>query len=640
MIDSYFPLRLNGIKYRIAEDAEGPGYDKRFSPLLIQTGQAVQGESGKVKLRPDILSWSITDWSGGEGLLKFNEEEANRYWLSHNVDVLAEPGKLQVAHGHEVSNKEDDVNLVESLMMTKGRSLLHGFNVDGNSVRTWDEANTRWNAAVVNGVGGFGGAAYEDATPTGDFRFVYAKENGVASIWSWDGTTFVEHCSDLPTAGESVAIVGLGDYLYTAGHGTTAQVTETSKTDTPLVTSTTILDVSKQGSDGGITGGVGTLTAGDNRLYYMQTNVDETVVWKITPTTANGTGFAEEILRLKGLAATSIWHHMGVVFVGGRIGFDGDNRRMVIMYIRGGEVGVLANLREGVATSGKLIAGPESQAFDKAYFMAKYGPGDDTVEWTLFTVDLITGAVSGSTVFDTADDVSIQSIISHNGSVFIAKGSGVGQKNVLRTTPTVAVNNNQPLTSYLVTSINDFDLKEEKLLLSVRVECEPMSSAHSYKLEYQANQDTSWVVIGTDSTDSSTGTTFVVSTDSLTVKFRNLQLRITLDNGGQTALPSQKLAILGVEVFATVVEGVLEWPMTLELYDDTSEAGGESSTGAVKISNIVTAGATGDVMEFDDGYGDQESGVFNAHDVVLVTYDLALTGPGEGIARVLLREVV
>ena len=90
MIDSYFHIRLNGVKYRIAEDAEGSGYDKRLSPLLIQSGQAVQGETGKSKLRPDILSWSITDWSGGEGLLKFNAEEANRYWFSHNMDVLKE----------------------------------------------------------------------------------------------------------------------------------------------------------------------------------------------------------------------------------------------------------------------------------------------------------------------------------------------------------------------------------------------------------------------------------------------------------------------------------------------------------------------------------------------------------------------
>ncbi len=635
MIDSYFHLRLNGVKYRIAEDAEGPGYDKRLTPLLVQTGQTIQGEDSKGKLRPDILSWSITDWSGGEGLLKFNEEEANRYWLSHNVNVLDEPGKLQIAKSYQITTKQEGGNLVESGMLTKGRSLLHLFGVDSNVVRTWDETNLRWNTAVVNGVGGFGGAQYEDATPTGDFSFVYAKENGVASIWSWDGTTFLEHCSDLPSASASVAIVGLGDYLYTANVGINAGVTETSKTATPLVTSTTILDLTGQGSDGGVSGGIGTLVAGDNKLYYMQTNVDETVVWKITPTTANGTGFSEEILRLKGLRATSIWHHMGVVFVGGRIGFDGDARRMVVMYIRGGEVGVLANLREGVNTAGALVAGPESQAFDTASFLAKYGPGDNTEEWTLFTVDLISGAVAGSTVFDITDDTPITSLATHNGHVFFSKGSGVATKNVLRTLPTT-YQDTSSLTSQLITSVNDFGLKEEKILLSVRVECEPLDNAHDYKLEYQINQDGAWVSIGTDAGNASTGTTFVVSTDSTTVIFRNLQLRITLDNNGTT---SAQLKILGVESFATVVKGVLEWPMTLELYDDTSEAGGESSTGAAKISNIVTAGATGSVMQFDDGYGDQESGVFNAHDVTLVTYDLALTNPGEGIARVLLREV-
>ncbi len=635
MIDSYFHIRLNGIKYRIAEDAEGAGYDKRLVPLLVQTGQSVQGESGKGKLRADILSWSITDWSGGEGLLKFNEEEANRYWLSHNVNVLDEPGKLMIAAAYESTIKQEDSGaLADALMMTKGRGFLHGFSVTANETRTWDEANAWWDTAVVNGVGGFG-TKWENHIPTGDQRFVYAKENGAASIWSWDGTTFVEHANDLPSIATRTAIVGLGDFLYTAFDATQAGVIETSKTATPLVTSTRILDVTQQGSDGGDLGSIGTLVAGDNKLYFMQTNVDETVVWKITPTTANGTGFAEEILRLKGLRGTAIWHHMGVVFIGGRIGFEGNSRRTVVMYVRGGEVGVLANLREGVDLLENLYAGPESQEFDKAHFIGKYGPGDNTHEWTLFSTDLITGAVAGSTVFDIGEAGPIVSLMAHNGSVFLSLDGSAASPFIYRTLPTV-FQDTSSLTSHLITSINDFELKEEKILLSVRVECEPLNAAHDYKLDYQINQSGSWVSIGTDAGDLSTGKTFVVSTDTTTVTFRNLQLRISLDNNGTTSAP---LKILGVEVFATSVKGVLEWPMLLELYDDESEAGGESSTGAVKISNIVTAGAAGNVLQFDDGYGDGESGVFNAHDVTLVTYDLNLTQPGEGTGRVLLREV-
>ncbi len=628
MIDSYHHVTLNGINYRLAEDAEGQHYNQRWRPLRLQTSAVVQGEAGKFQMRPDILQWSLTDWSGGEGLLVFHEGEGNRYHESHNVDPFDEVGKLKLAKAYEETNDEGDVALTEIGNMTKARDLLHAFDPDNDTVRTWDDANSRWSAETANAEGGFG-TIWDTSIPAGDHLKAYNKERSQAALWSWNGSTFVEHCTDWGVTAGEPTIVSIGDYLYfQANTGVNAKIIEVPKFGTPPVTSKTILDLSNQGS----TANLGLLCSGDNALYLAQLNADSTVMYKITPTTANGAGFAEEIMRLKGFRCTSIWYHMGVVFLGGRIGFSGDSREQVVMYVRGSEVGVLANLRPGTASGGDVWGANEAQSFQRAYFVAKYGPGDNTHEWTLFATDLISGAVAGLTVINAGEDVPIESIITHGGDVFMSKDTQAGTNRIWRTLPSTYVDTSS-LTARLDSSVNDFGLKDEKVLLSVRLQCEPLAAGDTIQLLYQINQDAVWTSIGTLTTDSSIGTTFVISTDSSSITFQNLQIRIVPSNTGTTSVTP---VITGVDIFATVARGVTEWQLMLDLSDDQ---GGEGVGGAAKISNITAASAVEKVVQFDDGYENREPNDFDGHDVIIEDFDIILSNPGEGIARVTLREV-
>lgn len=633
MITRYHHIELNGVKYRLDESAEGQHYQRRREPLRLQTGSVVQGESGKFQLRPDILEWSITDWSGGEGAVRFDSEEPNRYFEGHNVDPFHHKGHLHLAKGFEETNDSGDATLTKSLQLGKAINTLWGASVDSNDLYEWDSDNDRWKTSVSNGESGFGAGQWEPGAVVGDRNKLYLDEDGGTSIWSYNGSSFDEHNTGAaPSLPQQ--FTELASNIYITRTGGQAAVIEIPKAGTTPVTSTTILDLTDSGlSD---QDGLNRLTAGNNRVYLAQQDADETVIWRITPSTASSTGFGEEILRQRGLQVETLWHHMGVLFMAGRIGTDGDGRKQVIMYLRGSEVGVLANLRDGTSTAGKICS-TEAQEFEVAYFLAQYGPGDGTYEWTLFAADLITGGVAGLTVVDIVDTSSQpQTLVAHNGEVFFgASAGGSTNERTYRILSDTYVDTSV-VTARLDTAINDFGLVDEKILLSIRLQTEPLPANSSVEIQYQLDQDGTWTSAGTYSTTGGAGTTFTLSTASSAITFRNLQLRLILDNGGST---SETPTILNVSTRATVAAGLNVWTLRLDLADDHGEAATERTLGREKIDNIVTAGDLETVVALKDGYPDGRVGEFTSHNVVVDDYQISLRQPGEGTALVQLREV-
>src|SRR3990167_5853737 len=172
VINGYHHVTLNGVNYRLAEDAEGEHYKQRRAPLRLQTATVVQGVAGKFQLRPDLLEWQLTDWSGGEGALIYDSDTTDRYFESHNVDPLTDPGKLQLAKGYETTLDSAGVAQTLSLFLTKGRALLHGFDVDNDEVYVWTDATARWGVGVTNSEAGFG-TVWEESTPCGDQTKVF-----------------------------------------------------------------------------------------------------------------------------------------------------------------------------------------------------------------------------------------------------------------------------------------------------------------------------------------------------------------------------------------------------------------------------------------------------------------------------------
>lgn len=635
MITGYHHVEINGVKYRLAEDGEGNHYNENRQPLRLQTGAVVQGESGKFQLRTDILEWRLTDWSGGEGAIKFDSDEPTLYWEGHNIDPFDEIGKLKLARGYELTVDNGLSILTKSLQLAKGAGGLWGHSVDSNGIYKWDDTNNKWGTPVTNSAPGFATGQYDSQAIVGDTRSIYLKEDGISSIWHFDGTsTFTEWNTDVGITAKQ-PLASLADYIYIPKTGTTAAVAvyEIPKSGTAPVASTEILSLSA-----GNAAGLNFLVAGTDRIFVVQRSQDESVIWRITPSTATSAGFGEEILRQKGIAIETLWFHMGVLFMAGRIGASGSSRRQVIMYLRGSEVGVLANLRDGVATTGQVCA-TDSQEFEKAYFLAQYGPGDGTAEWTLFAVDLISGAVAGTTVIDIGDTTAQpQTLVAHNGSQFF--GTSEGGSTFERTIRVLGNGGNfvdtSSVTARLDSSIHDFGVVDEKILLSLRLACEPLGANSSIELQYQIDQSGSWTSAGTYATAGGSGTNFTISTDTSVVAFRSLQLRIILSNNGTV---SESPVVLSVAARATVAAGLKVWDLLLDLADDAGEAGAEKTTGTVKAANVRTLGESDSVVDFKDGYADRRVGQFIAYDVVMDDYSINMRSPGEGTAFVRLREV-
>ncbi len=97
MIDSQHHVEINGVKYRLFESGEGSNYVRSVEPLRPPNAVVVQGAARQdlFQMRQDVLLWSLTDWSGGEGQYKYDPSAPNRHALLRNVQAFKRPGTLR-----------------------------------------------------------------------------------------------------------------------------------------------------------------------------------------------------------------------------------------------------------------------------------------------------------------------------------------------------------------------------------------------------------------------------------------------------------------------------------------------------------------------------------------------------------------
>lgn len=639
MIDATFHVELNGVKYRLA-DQEELRYQMRAEPLRAEAATVLQGESGKFQLRPDLLEWSINDWSGGEGLLRFSDEESNRYWISHNIDALSLPGKLRIAPNYEETKNELGGTLTESMTLGRARNGLYGARLGAKGIRKWDSTNARWGAAVSNASqvnNAAGGSA------AGNARYFLYKEAGADEIWGYDDSAFSLINQDTGTGNSVKRLVYYDNYLYinrASQSGGTTGIYEIPVAGTLPTTSTLILDQTSSGND--ISNKAARLLVpGNDGVFWIQKLAnDVSRIWKIFPSSAAGPGYGDLLLSLSGVDIDSCWFHYGILFMGGRIGPESDpNRTRVILYLRGEEIGVLANLREEEDTTSDPILSFHGEEFDRAYFAAPYAPSgySASTHWTVFAIDMITGGVFGLTVIPFGEDTELDSLIAFQGSVFLSKDRNATSPRVYRMLPPgSSYANTNSIPAYLDTPIHDFGLADEKILSTIRLVTEPLPSGTSVEIQYQLDQNGIWESAGVYNTTNGTGTEFVVSSSISTKTFRNLQLRIKLSNGGDT---TKTPVVLQVSTRATVSRTLKVWRLALALMDE-GRAQDRSRSGEHQIANITTAGDSGTIVEFKDGAISRRAGVFNTHNVIIDSYSIEMNRPGEGTALVVLREVV
>ncbi len=633
----YRHVKINGVWYRLAEDAEGTHYNLGLEPLRIPNAAVVQGDSSNFQLRPDQLLWTITDWSGGEGQLKWNPAEPSRSYLLQGVDPFTRPGNLTVGFKEEFAQINGGGDLSdEGLRLGYGAGTVWAVADDTHIAYEWDAANTEFKVGVTPSSGAGGVRGDTICGDEDDLYFVDVNND----VIKWDGSSWTKHND------QNGAVTGImrdsGKFLYflNANQGKIFELSKaTANTTTPEVE----LYAFQKGAraDSG-----SNMVAGDNRIYFFINQGFTTVIHEVVPTTAAGTGYGRELARIEGILAEAIWYQGGVVyFVGTDSNVDaatpvGPDR--FIMYLQPeGSYGTLGSLRglveapsdHGIspaaeaansltsATSGRLtrtalLMPPTSEDQD-----------EDDVAQGIFEIDGISGGYAAVGRYPTSvvtRPTDERNLVFHDNRYFTFDDD-------LNKIHIWNVNAFTNQVGEAVSPSHDMGLSSEKILERIEIVCEPLPANCDIIVGFSLDGAT-WVDAVIVTTDNDVGGVLQISTDSSTKKYRSLQVRVKL-----TPASNVTPVLKALNVYSRVNRKVRVWQLLLDASDDAAPAG---FNGAKLISNL-TGIADNTVIDFVDRYqthNDNDGG--NQFDVVLDSAQLLLSQAGEGLIAVTLTEVI
>ena len=252
-----------------------------------------------------------------------------------------------------------------------------------------------------------------------------------------------------------------------------------------------------------------------------------------------------------------------------------------------------------------------------AVFASLTGPDNEDDQITIIKSNQVTGGVAAGTVHDSGSILRNgvnPSLVWFDGELFWADDISTAPRIVRFHKDEVTTG-----TGVMETSVIDFDITDDKVLLSLKLVTEPLPNATIVVVKYQLDQDGTWISAGTHDVDSETEIEFVISNSTTTRTFRNLQLRLEL-TGTANLTPT----VSSLRVFATVAKGVRFWNLILDCSDEMGELQGRAWDGEKLIDNIEMAGDSGDVVAFKDGYHSLRPNDFNAHDVIVDDYDIVM----------------
>ncbi len=632
-------VKINGIWYRLAEDAEGTHYNMGLEPLRVPNAAVVQGTTGTFQLRPDQLLWTMTDWSGGEGQLKFNLQEPSRSYLLQGVDPFTRPGNLLVGFKEGFAQLQTGGDLTDDgLRIGQGYNTVWAISDDTQIAYEWDPANDYFKTGVDPGVGS--GGVYGDSI-CGDYFLMFYVESGAGKIIKFDGS-FAIHNDQVPftTMGN---MKDMGNYLYKLDTQN-GKLYELSK----AVANLTVAEVPLYEFNPGFPVTTGSnMVAADNRLYFFTNHGFTTVIHEVVPTTAAGTGYGRELARLEGIRSEAIWFSGGIVYF---LGVDEEPAAATtvgpdrfVMYLQPeGSYGTLGSVRglvrapsdHGISPAhwaGFGMTAAASGRLTRTAFLIPPTSEDqdhDDVAQGIFEIDGVTGgyaAVARYPTTVTTRPTDERGLVFYDGRYFAFDDD-------LNKVHTWDVTAPSPQTGEYVSASHDFGLSSEKILERIEIVCEPLpNNGTGINVGYSLDGAT-WVDAEIVGTTGDVGGVLQISTDSSTKKFRSIQIR------GQL-VPSAGVGpvLKAVNVYARVNRKIKVWDLLLDVSDDAAPAG---YNGAQLISNIVGL-ADNTVVDFVDKYrshNPEDAGT--TYDAVIDSGQVILSEQGEGFIHVRVTEVI
>lgn len=621
-VDSKYHIELDGEGYRLAQDSQGQHHSILGEPLRPPNSVTVQGLTQQTfQLRPDLVVWRISDWSGGEGQRTFDPQNPSRHWELNRVRAFEEPGHLIPGFYVEVTQNDLGGDEQETMTLVSGVDKLYGLDQDTGIVHIWDDTLEEWAAPGTNLAGVTNGA---QVNAVGDNDGVYWIERSSTNVWSWDGSAApVQLSTGVITSGANL-IEQLGPYVYVyrPASGKVWEIPKSGATNGEEIDTWTESGKFPRGDVG--------IVALDGRIYVMVSARDKTSIREIVPTTAAGPGYGAEIARIQGFEGSALWAHSGSLFILGR--YEETDQNRTILYLQpGGEYGTLGQIRPGVTMN--RGTGGTGRMLDHFWVQQRLNGTD--VNHAVFQIDAVTGGLACVAYDETGDatgEIPI-AVIGHRGEIWWSVSTGSTNKRVMRAQPSLYQSD-----ASAITPEHDFDLASAKYLGSLVLSTEPMPADWTVYVDYQKDNDGTWNTGITYSTTSGTGVTTAISTDSTTDEFNTLQLRIRFEYTG-AGTPSTAPVVLAVEARAAVSNKVRLWELLLDLSDDHS-AGKASESGSDKVDKFLASAIKATVLSYKDGYTSRKGGEFTEYDVTVDSYRVLLDRPGEGVGFIVLREVV
>lgn len=616
MIDSKYHVEINGVKYRLAEDAEGQHYQLNGEPLRPPNAVTVQGESQQTfQVRPDLLVWSLTDASGGEGQEKWRADAPNRWYRLNGVDVFSRPGVILPGPAVEDTLlASTGTDFTTECLLVSAAGGLYAFDIGSANYYTWNSTDEDWDGPQAI-TGPADGA--ESICTDGDKIFFFISGDG--DLYSIDpgGTTATALAtSGLPASAEHICEQGNNVYVGPDIAVGTKAIFEVDKAgSTPTEIDSFTIDVVNYA-----------LVPMEGKVYAMASTDNATEIREIIPTNAASTGFGRQLAKLTGFGADDMWQHSGILFLIGQYGDEGEG---AILYLQpDGTYGTLGKIREGDSL-GELTGPARSNTSNVRlldHFFTTADRDSTDTETSLWIIDAVSGGFSNFAYGAVTGDGGVRSVVVHGNEIF---WQTLNPTRIVRT-----ISDSYATAASAISARHDFGLAEEKILSGVTIYTDPLPSDWTLNVDYVTDWlGSSFTTAITFAGDDTSVAAHASGVAGGTIGFRTLQIRLRMTWTG-AGVPTSRPAVHGIEVQAQVLKKQRVWEIMVDLADDVAHNGFD------RVTNLETAGNSNVIFTFKDGYQDRRPNKYEEYDAFIDDYDIVLDRPGEGFARLRILEIL
>lgn len=649
-------IRINGVDYQVdtsIEDAFVHQYETLLSPRTD-----ISGAPGKQQLREDILLWTFDDWSGGEGNSIYYPDQPTKYDYSVGTNPRV-PGKLygRPTVVDEATETPRDIRRPHFIAFAAGKIwILGGADTTDGPIVMYATSSADFEAGTFTPISeanqGWGTVNNQDF-----FLTAWAGDN--TSIWiagqeTTGGAFEVRRFEDdgsiagVAVASQSddrrvLAMQFLAGFMY-VWDGRTLEKWDVYSGNAPLLSGdkVEIIDTGWQLStvDEFNETWWGDLVAGDNALYFFQSNERHSRVYEMT-LAEDGTPVPAPLWTAPlGFTIRAIAYLGGVLYVSGVWGEFGDESSAQLwgIFTQNRTIVPVADIRATtsdnvsldilrVTHGGKLLM---VDSVGGKTFM--YDPANEAIS-------MFADLDADTTAFDDGYRVSDAATVG-NLRTFILYAPDAGSATALDLrwinfdSEKKSVSQDDVTGQYSETGDWDYDFPhEQKALLGFHVGFVPLEAGQRIKLEYSVD-GAAFVSAGsiTSTTEGADdGRVYlpvsVASEDgSGTVKFHKLRFRTYVESltGGVVA-PE----VNSVTVESRLMEHRQSWRIAVRVKNEQPNTRPRSTQRKSKQlrENILTAVENKALVEFVDGFSTATK------DADSTTYTVTIENPAEVIDR-------